>query len=187
MFIVFGMPIYLASPLFNSGTSTIDTISTISWITAFLLGYSIGGNDICNSVGTSYGCHIISLRNALIFGSLFEFLGGLAMGSGVAKTLTKDIITREAYDSEPILFALCFPGVLMGAAVTCILATLLGIPVSVSQFVIFGLVAAGLGSKGPEVIGTKGIIKVLLALIASPFVGMIVAFLLFYFIIKVIN
>ena len=67
MFIVFGMPIYLAAPIFNNGTSTISykfknstiflgTISIITWITAFLLGYSIGGNDICNSVGTSYGC-----------------------------------------------------------------------------------------------------------------------------------
>ena len=52
---------------------------------------------------------------------------------------------------------------------------------------IFGLVAAGIGSKGPSVIGTSGIIKVLIALVASPFVGMIVAFVLFYFILKVIN
>ena len=52
---------------------------------------------------------------------------------------------------------------------------------------IFGLVAAGLGSKGPDVIGTSGIIKVLVALVASPFVGLIVAFGLFYFILKVIN
>lgn len=112
MFFVFGMPIYLASPIFNSGTSTIDTIAIITWITAFLLGYSIGGNDICNSVGTSYGCNIISLRNALLLGSLFEILGGLAMGSGVAKTLTKDIIDPSYYNDEPVLFALCFPGVL---------------------------------------------------------------------------
>ena len=75
----------------------------------------------------------------------------------------------------------------MGAAVTCILATLYGIPVSVSQFVIFGLVAAGLGSKGGSVIGVSGIIKVLLALVASPFVGLAVSFCLFYFIVKVIN
>ena len=116
----------------NSGTSTINTISVITWITAFLLGYSIGGNDICNSVGTSYGCQIITLRNALILGSVAELLGGLAMGSGVAETLTKDIITPDDYSDEPVLFALCFPGVLMGAGVTCILATLFGIPVSIS-------------------------------------------------------
>ena len=132
MFLVFGMPIYLASPIMNSGTTTINTISVITWITAFLLGYAIGGNDICNSVGTSYGCHIITLRNSLLLGSLAEFLGGIAMGSGVAKTLTKDIITPDDYESEPVLFALCFPGVLMGAGVTCILATLFGIPVSIS-------------------------------------------------------
>jgi len=111
---------------------SIETIAIISWITSFLLGFSIGGNDICNSVGTSYGCNIISLRNALIYGSLFELLGGISMGSGVAKTLTKDIIKSSYYTEEPVLFALCFPSVLMGAGVTCILATFFGIPVSVS-------------------------------------------------------
>ena len=95
MFLVFGMPIYLASPLFNAGTSTIDTISAITWITAFLLGYSIGGNDICNSVGTSYGCNIISLRNALLFGSLFEFLG--LQWDQVLQKLSKDIIEPDYY------------------------------------------------------------------------------------------
>ena len=63
---------------------------------------------------------------------MFEFIGAMSMGSGVAKTLTKDIIKPDYYKDEPVLFALCFPGVLMGAAVTCILATLYGIPVSVS-------------------------------------------------------
>ena len=42
-----------------------------------------GANDIANSVGTSFGAGALTLRQAIVYGSVAEFLGAMLMGSFV--------------------------------------------------------------------------------------------------------
>ena len=50
------------------------------FIVAFILGFGIGANDVANMFGTSVGSHALSLRGALIMGTIFETTGALLLG-----------------------------------------------------------------------------------------------------------
>ena len=54
-----------------------------------------GANDIANSVGTSYGAKALTLRQAILFGSIAEFTGAVSLGSFVAKSIAKGVIDGQ--------------------------------------------------------------------------------------------
>jgi sodium-dependent phosphate transporter len=63
-----------------------------------LMAFGIGSNDAANSWATSVGSGAITLKTALILGSVCEFLGTVLLGSGVAKTIKEDISDIENRD-----------------------------------------------------------------------------------------
>lgn len=75
------LPIYIAPLIYNSTSSEINTIFSITVPLGFFLGVAIGGNDICNAMGTSVGCKTLTIKQAIIIGIFFEMAGALLMGS----------------------------------------------------------------------------------------------------------
>jgi phosphate/sulfate permease len=179
------LPVFLA--IFLSSFDLLKILLTIGILLAFVLGLANGANDICNSVGTVYGAKVLSLKQVVIWGVIFEVVGALTMGLYVSKTISKGIITPSQYEDDPNIFALCMVGVLSGAAVTTLLATIYGLPVSATHGVIGGLVAVGLVSKGASSIEGAGLITTVLSWVLSPACGLLVSFILYYIIAKFIN
>lgn len=52
----------LIAPLMKEGISTIKVIFILTIPLAFFLGASIGGNDICNAMGTCFGSKTLTMR-----------------------------------------------------------------------------------------------------------------------------
>ena len=50
------------------------TIIIIASIVGFFMAYGIGANDVANAMGTSVGSKAITLRQAIIIATIFEFL-----------------------------------------------------------------------------------------------------------------
>ncbi|KAJ5754998.1 hypothetical protein N7533_004541 [Penicillium manginii] len=80
-----------------------DYVFAIGTMFAFLDAYNNGANDVANSWATSVSSRSVSYRQAMILGTIFEFLGAVTVGSRTAETIKNGIIPSTAFqDNAPV-------------------------------------------------------------------------------------
>ena len=131
-----------------------------------------GVHDSSNVVATMISSRAIPPRTALMMTAVANFLGPFIFGVAVATTIGNDIVSAE-HINLTVLVAAC-----VSAIIWNILTWILGIPSSSSHAIIGGLVGAVIMASGYKVIMMEGIIKVLIALFASPIIGFIAGMLI---------
>ncbi len=165
---------------------------------AFYVGWNIGANDAANCIGTTVGAQIISYRKAALLMAAFVILGGVLQGHRVMKTVGKGIViseveSYEAYNGAPAPeeFGQYFPDnrlpdlailvALLSAGFFVTLATFTSTPVSTSQAIVGGVAGVGIGIVGAQASYFKlgVILKILGAWVISPVLTMILAFLFY--------
>lgn len=141
-----------------------------------------GFHDTANTIATSVSTRAIPPKIAIIMAATMNFVGALTF-TGVAKTISKDIV--DPFKLQHGLW------VVLAALITAIIWNLItwyyGIPSSSSHAIIGGIGGAAISSAGFSVLNYSGFIKIIEALIISPFVALGVGFLvmsLFQFIFK---
>lgn len=101
-----------------------------------------GANDIANSVGTSYGAGALTLRQAILVGSIAEFSGALSLGSYVAKSIAKGVIDPATFAADGcqgvLQYGLGMIAVLAGTGVLRWPALLFSILASLVRILFFG-------------------------------------------------
>ncbi len=108
---------------------------------ALLVALVNGANDNFKGVATLYGSGELSYRKALLFGTIATAFGGIAslfLGTALVQAFSAKGLIPEALLSEPFLAS-----VAGGAALTVLLATRLGFPVSTTHALVGGLTGAG--------------------------------------------
>ncbi len=143
----------------------------------FTFTFVNGFHDGCNVVATIIASRSMKPKRALIWASIFEFLGVVFLGTAVAKTIGKGIIDPSVVEhGSYVSLALIFSGVfcaLLWNVVTWVLA----LPSSSSHALIGGLVGGGIGAYGISVINWNILLfKVILVMFITPIVGMLVGF-----------
>src|SRR5947208_396734 len=125
---------------------------TVVLLTAavLFLAYSNGANDNFKGVATLFGSGTCSYRQALAWGTATTLAGSLLalyLAGGLVESFKGKGLVPDAVTRQPA-FVLA---VSLGAALTVLLATRLGLPVSTTHALTGGLVGAGLLASSGEV------------------------------------
>ena len=150
------------------------------------LGFSFitGFHDAANAIATSVLTRALSIRNAILMAAGLNLLGGL-ISVAVATTIGRGIVRTEYINPNVVLAAL------VGAVLWNLITWRLGLPSSSTHAIVGGIVGAA-AARGTEIgvlngyvfwhfpyqmyIAT-GLVKIFLALIISPIVGLVGAWL----------
>jgi PiT family inorganic phosphate transporter len=140
-------------------------------ITAMGFNYTNGFHDAANAIATSVSTRALTPRVALAMAAVFNLLGSF-LGAKVAKTVGSGII--ELPDGKSSLVVV-FAG-LVGAIAWNLLTWYFGLPSSSSHALIGGLVGAALAA-GTTVLWHGVVDKVLIPMVLSPFIGLVLGYL----------
>ncbi len=143
------------------------------------MAWNIGANDVANSMGTSVGSGVLSIRNAVIVASLLNISGAVLVGSHVTDTIRKGIVSPEAFSSNPEVFAYGAFAALLGAGLWITIATHLQLPISTTHSIVGAIVGFGLIYAGFSVINLQKLFFIILSWIISPIAGAILSFIIF--------
>ncbi len=131
-----------------------------------------GIHDSSNVVATMISSRALSPRLALFVTAIANFIGPFIFGVAVANTIGHEIVSAESINILVIVAAL------LSAIVWNILTWVLGFPSSSSHALIGGILGAVVIGAGWQAIEMTGLMKILIALFASPIVGFLVGFII---------
>ena len=169
-------------------TLTVLLIGGSTVAIAFYVAWSIGANDVANSMGTSVGSGALSLRKAILIAGIFEFLGATLIGIHVTKTIQHGIVNpnTSTFSADPYIFVYGMLASLLAAAIWITISTYYSLPISTSQSIVGALIGFGVVAAGVSSVSWDKIIQIGESWILSPLTGAVLAFLIFYTIKKTI-
>jgi PiT family inorganic phosphate transporter len=153
---------------------------------AFYVAWSIGANDVANSMGTSVGSRAITIKQAILIAGIFEFAGAVLIGIHVTKTIQHGILDPEIFSADPNIYIYGMLAALLAAAIWISISTYFALPISTSQSIVGALLGFGVVAAGISAVSWGKIIQIGESWILSPLVGAALAFFIFFIIKKVI-
>ena len=139
-------------------------------ILAIGLGFVNGFNDTANAIATVVGTRVLSPRNAIILATVLNGVGCLT-GVAVAKTIGKGILTPDS-----ITYEVCIAG-LVSIVLWGVVATLWGLPISLTHGFIAGLAGAGWAIHGFGAVVWSVLLPIIIWVFGAPFLAFISGFI----------
>ena len=136
-----GLSVLTLMSIFQEIQAGRDTFVKSDWIfyivssgvCSVIAAYGIGANDVANAFATSVGSKALTIKQAVILASIFEFAGAVLMGSNVSKTIRKGIADPGCFDDNPGLLIYGMTCVTISVGLWLILASWLEMPVSTTH------------------------------------------------------
>ncbi|KAJ5527026.1 hypothetical protein N7513_011185 [Penicillium frequentans] len=125
-----------------------DYIFAIGTLFAMLDAYNNGANDVANSWATSVSSRSISYRQAMVLGTIFEFLGAVTVGSRTADTIKNGIIPLAAFDNNAGVQMMAFTCALAAASSWVMWCTRHSAHVSSTYSLISAVAGVGVATAG---------------------------------------
>ena len=151
---------------------------------AFYMAWSIGANDVANSMATAVGAKAITFKQAVIIAGFLSFIGAVFVGPHVAETIKGKIINVDIISPETLLLG--FISSLLAAAIWVTISTWKEMPISTTHSIIGALMGFGIIAGGVSSVNWGKVGFVASSWILSPVAGCILAFLIFKIIVKLI-
>jgi len=140
-------------------------------VVALLFDFVNGWNDSANAIATVVSTRVLAPLTAVVFAASLNFIGAL-VSTRVAKMIGGGLVASDLVTPAVILAAM------VAAALWVAVCTQWGLPVSGSHALIGGLVGAAATRSGFGAIHMSGVEKVLIALAASPLLGLVIGYVL---------
>lgn len=112
-------------------------------VLCFSMTWGVGANDLANVMSTTMGSKAISARQAVIIAIVFEFLGAFLGGEGVTETMRDGIIDMSLLNHQPKILIEGMLAILLACTIWMNLASLLGLPVSITNAIVGSMVGFG--------------------------------------------
>ncbi|MBN1539677.1 MAG: inorganic phosphate transporter [Candidatus Thermoplasmatota archaeon] len=174
-------------------------VLVVTLLLGFYMAWTIGANDVSNSMGTVFGSGRLSLKKIILIAAIFEFLGAFLLGAHVTSTLKGGIVDPVYFQEEHFatgvnginIFVAGMMAVLLAASLWVTLATYKSLPISTSQSIVgavagFGLTAVILGDIPLKAMSGGTLLEISIGWALSPILGGVLSFLIFLFIRKAI-
>ncbi len=150
-------------------------VLVLAVLTGFLMAFSLGANDVANSMAAAVGAKAITIKQALVIASALNFVGAVFLGSEVATTICTGIINPAAIPDQKLLMVGMFAA-LLSAGLWVLVATFTALPVSSTHSIVGSVIGFGLVIGGPSAVDWSVLLKIVLAWIISPFCGAFIAY-----------
>ena len=114
----------------------------LACVVGLFMTWGVGANDLANIMSTTMGSKAITPRQAIIIAVLFEFAGAFFGSAHVTSTIRTGIINIDLVNPE-IYLIYGMLAILMAGSVWMTLASFIGMPVSITNAIVGGLVGFG--------------------------------------------
>jgi inorganic phosphate transporter, PiT family len=165
---------------------TLETIILIvGYVFGFYMAWNIGANDVANSMASAVGAKAITIRQAVFIAGILNIVGAVFIGSHVTNTIRKGIVSTEVM-SDPHTALIGALAALLAAALWVSFATWKSLPVSTTHSIVGAMIGFGIMAGGFSVINWGKLGAVVMSWIISPVFSMLLAFVMFKVIIRLI-
>ena len=151
---------------------TLLLILTIAVALAF--DFTNGFHDTANAIATTVGTRALRPRFAVAFSAVFNLIGAIVatqlLNAKVADTVGSLVAPPQGVGLSMIVAAL------FGAIAWNLITWRAGLPSSSSHALIGGLIGVGLAAYGVEAVVWEKVYPVFIALVTSPIVGFLIAY-----------
>ncbi|KAL2632054.1 hypothetical protein R1flu_016740 [Riccia fluitans] len=161
-------------------------------LVAFGFGYGTGANDVANAFGTSVGSKTLTLKQAVIIASIFEFAGALLLGRVSTNTIASGIADINSFTRDPEVYAYGMVCALGVGTIWLLLTSYWGLNVSSTHSIIGGIIGFALVWDGKDAVlwakrdsndtfpPYKGVIAIVMSWFIAPILTALVSALIFF-------
>lgn len=147
-------------------------------VLAILFDLSNGWNDSANAIATVVSTKVLSPLAAVALAAVMNIVGAF-LTTAVAKTIGTGIVDPKVITDTVVMAAL------LSAFLWNAIMTFAGLPVSASHALVGGIIGASWSFGGMAILNIDGILKIFVALITSPILGIIVGYLFMKLILRI--
>ncbi|HEY8732427.1 MAG TPA: inorganic phosphate transporter [Candidatus Limnocylindria bacterium] len=151
----------------DSGTMIVVAVVVLGLVFEFVNGF----HDAANAIATVVATRVLTPLQATLMSGVLNLAGALA-GTAVAATVAKGIVDSTKVTQDLVLAAL------LAAIVWDLITFYAALPTSSSHALIFGIIGAAVSVHGWGVIIAPGVEKTSGAIVISPTIALVVAYML---------
>jgi PiT family inorganic phosphate transporter len=149
------------------------------------MAWNIGANDVANSMAPVVGAKAITILQAIFIGAILNIIGAVFIGSHVTNTIRKGIVSTEIL-TDPHQVLIGALSAILAASLWVNFATWKSLPVSTTHSIVGAMTGFGIIAGGFSVINWIKLAAIVMSWIVSPIFSLVIAYLLFKIILKLI-